>query len=98
MTDLPAGDPVVRRANDLATSALDVLGSLLLAAAAGWWAWSAVHPALGLAVAGAGRHRAVRARPVARHPAIVDAKLGVGRRRSRCPARRTRARLHVMGR
>lgn len=52
MTDLPAGDPVVRRANDLATSALDVLGSLLLAAAAGWWAWSAVHPALGLAVAG----------------------------------------------
>jgi hypothetical protein len=52
MTDLPAGDPVVRRANDLATSALDVLGSLLLAAAAGWWAWTAVHPALGLAVAG----------------------------------------------
>lgn len=51
MTELPP-DPMVRRANQLVTTALDTLAVLLFAGAAGWWGWTAVHPAVGLASAG----------------------------------------------
>jgi hypothetical protein len=46
-------DSTVRRANQLTTTFLDTLGTLLLAAAAGWWLWVAIHPAVGLAASGA---------------------------------------------
>lgn len=50
MTELPP-DPIVRRTNQLVTTALDTLAVLLFAGAAGWWGWSSVHPAFGLATA-----------------------------------------------
>jgi hypothetical protein len=51
MTNLPP-DPVVRRVNELVTTFLDVLGILLAALAVGWFGWTAMHPASGLAAAG----------------------------------------------
>ncbi len=54
MTQPQSGpDPVVRRANDLVTTALDTAGVLLLSAAVGVWGWMQFHPATGLAFAGA---------------------------------------------
>lgn len=51
MTDLPP-DLAMRRADHIVTTALDTLAILLFGAAAGWWGWTAVHPATGLAAAG----------------------------------------------
>lgn len=85
MTDLEYSPPdrVVRRVNEITFTFLDAVGTLLVAAAVGWWAWEKSGPPAGLLLAGA--------------CVTILSVLGQARFNPRPPKVKARQRPHVPG-